>query len=184
MSLRIILASFVFVAAAAYTISAETESSSVTTVSDELKRMFEEDQADRKPPSGKGVDWAFVGPRDEAREIRVKEMVASGALQTGADFYHAAMILHHAQTPDDYLLAHDLCIVAISKGEERAKWLSAASMDRFLVSVGRPQRFGTQFGGSRPGAPIKLRPVDPSVPDNLRRAFNVPPLAEARAREA
>jgi hypothetical protein len=30
------------------------------------------------------------------------------------------MILQHASTPDDYLLAHDLSVIAISKGEEKA----------------------------------------------------------------
>lgn len=122
--------------------------------------------------------------RDEARELRVKELIQAGALTTGADYFHAAMILQHASEPDDYLLAHDLCVIAIAKGEERAKWLAAASLDRFLMSIGRAQRFATQFVSKRSFHPPVLAPVDPKVPDHLRRELNVPSLQEAKAREA
>jgi hypothetical protein len=94
------------------------------------------------------------------------------------------MVLQHGPAPEDYLLAHELCVVAVGKGEKRAAWLAAASEDRFLMSVGRPQRFGTQFRGDAPGGKIRLYKVDPGVTDNLRRAFGVPPLADAKAREA
>ena len=43
------------------------------------------------------------------------------------------MILQHGGGPEDYLLAHELCVVAIGRGEER-KWLAAASEDRFLMT--------------------------------------------------
>ena len=66
-------------------------------------------------------------------------------LYTGADNYYAAMILQHGEKPEDYLLAHELCIVAISKREAKAKWLAAATEDRFLMMIGHPQRFATQF---------------------------------------
>ena len=55
-------------------------------------------------------------------------------LQTGADCYHAAMILQHGGEPEDYLLDHELCVVAIGRGEERAKRLAATSEDRFLMT--------------------------------------------------
>jgi hypothetical protein len=153
----------------------------------ELRKLFDEDQVDRMPPSGKllvSVDWEAVSMRDEVRERRVKELIGAGALGSGADYYHAAMILQHAPEPDDYLLAHDLCVVAIGKGEDRAKWLAAASLDRFLTSIGRSQRFGTQYSSRRSSQPPRLNPVDPGMPDSLRRAFNVPTLEEARQREA
>jgi hypothetical protein len=152
----------------------------------ELVKLFTEDQGDRTPPDGKltaEVDWAAVVPRDRAREKRVKELIAGDALKSGADYYHAAMVLQHAQAPDDFLLAHDLCVVAITKGEERAKWLAAASLDRFLTNIGRAQRFGTQFRSKDMEHPVTLMETDPSVPDSLRRALNVPTLAQAKQRE-
>jgi hypothetical protein len=123
------------------------QSSATTTDKDnpELARLYQEDQADRVSKDGKPIDWNVVEPRDKAREKRVKELYANNQLRTGADYYHVAMVLQHASAPEDYLLAHELCVVAISKGDERAKWLAAASEDRFLMGIGRPQRFATQF---------------------------------------
>lgn len=151
----------------------------------ELKRMYEDDQAARKPAyDGKPIDVLAMSQGDDLRERRVKEMYFCNELKTGADYYHAAMILQHGLEPDDFLLCHDFSVIAIGKGELRAKWLAAASMDRFLNAIGRPQRFGTQFGMARPGFPVKLRPVDPNITDQLRNEFGVRPLAEQMAREA
>jgi len=149
----------------------------------ELVRLFTEDQADRTPAPGRLIDWSMVLPRDRAREARVKELYRSGALQSGADLYHAAMVLQHAPAPEDYLLAHEFCIVAVSKGEKRALWLAAATEDRFLMRIGRPQRFGTQYQSEGEAKPVRLYRVDEGVTDGLRQAFGVPPLAEAKARD-
>jgi hypothetical protein len=151
---------------------------------EELIRLYQEDQSDRKPPAGKSIDWSVVAPRDHARLARVKELYTQNKLQTGGDYYHAAMVLQHAEAPEDYLLAHELCVVAISKGNSEAKWLAAASEDRFLMNIDRPQRFGTQFRTGGANTPFKLYKMDSGVTDELRRALNVPSLAEAKAREA
>jgi hypothetical protein len=153
-----------------------------TSISEELERLYAEDQADRSSAVS-NIDWEAISLRDEQREIRVKELLSIGGLGSGTEYYHAAMILQHASTPSDYLLAHDLCVIAISKGEDKAKWLAAASLDRFLVSVGRPQRFGTQFYSNKSFLPPKLAPIDPSVTDTLRRELDVPTLEEAKKRE-
>jgi len=155
----------------------------VTPADAELKKLYEEDQAERTPAPGKNIDWSALMLRDEARQQRVKQLVSAGNLAGGADYFHAAMVMQHSQELDDFLLAHDLCVIAISKGEQRAKWLAAASLDRFLVAIGRAQRFGTQSRSNHPSRPPKLAPVDPSVPDQLRRELNVPTLEEARAQE-
>jgi thiol-disulfide isomerase/thioredoxin len=147
----------------------------------ELTRLYHEDQSDRQPGEGKRIDWNIVGPRDKAREARIKELYAAGQLKTGADYYHAAMVLQHADEPDDYLLAHELCVVALGKGYTRALWLAAATEDRFLRSLKRPQRFGTQSISEGNGSSY-LEETDPRVTDEHRRAMKVPPLAQARAR--
>ena len=151
---------------------------------EEVARLFREDQSDRAPAlAGKEIDWSVVGPRDQAREARVKELYRADALQTGADYFHAAMVLQHAQAADDQLLAHEFCIVAASRGEPRALWLAAASEDRFLMNIGRPQRFATQYRAEDMKSPLRLYKVDPAVTDGLRQAFHAPSLAEATARE-
>lgn len=162
---------------------AHSAATSVEKDSEELARLFREDQSDRASRDGKPIDWKAVDARDHAREKRVKEFYANNQLHTGADYYHVAMVLQHASDPEDYLLAHELCVVAISKGEERAKWLAAASEDRFLMQIGRPQRFATQFR-SEGNSPMRLYQTDQGVTDELRQALNVPSLAQAKLKEA
>ncbi|NVM77379.1 hypothetical protein FHW83_003185 [Duganella sp. SG902] len=156
----------------------------LSATSNELAKLYKEDQADRDSSSGQVLDWEAIGIRDERRELRVKQLLAAGPLGDGTAYYHAAMVLQHASTPDDYLLAHDLCVIAISKGENKAKWLAAASLDRFLLAIGRPQRFGTQYQSKRAFLPPQLATVDPNVPDMLRSELDVPTLEEARKTEA
>ncbi len=147
----------------------------------ELTRMFQEDQGDRKPGLH-GIDWSVVKPRDDARLKRTRELYASGTVRTGADWLHAALILQHSSEPDDYLLAHEMCVAALALGEKRAKWLVAATEDRFLMAIGRKQRFGTQYEAAAPGQ-FRLAPTDPQVTDELRAAVGAPPLSEAKAKE-
>jgi hypothetical protein len=150
---------------------------------EELTRIHAEDQADRMPKDGK-IDWLTVGPRDAKRLARVHEIYQANQLVTGADYYHTAMVLQHSQKPTDFLLAHELCIVAISKGEQRGKWLAAASEDRFLMNIGRPQRFGTQYRSTSQTEPVRLYKVEDGVTDALRLAFKAPTLEQAKSREA
>ena len=153
--------------------------------SEELSRLYREDQADRSPANAKDIDWAIVGPRDRARLARVKELYTQNRLQTGGDYYRAALILQHGDIAEDFLLAHEFCVVAISRGknDKETRWLAAASEDRFLMNIGRPQRFATQYRAEPSTAPFRLYKVDPGVTDELRRALDVPSLAEAKARE-
>ncbi len=151
--------------------------------SEELATLYRADQEARQG------DWSDLGQdelhaiakADEARLARVLELVSAGALQAPADGYHAAMVLQHGSAPDHQLLAHILATAAAIEGDERGAWLSAASLDRFLQGIGRPQRFGTQY--LRNGAePWTQEPFDPSLPDAVRATFGVPPLAASRKR--
>jgi hypothetical protein len=150
----------------------------------ELARLYDQDQADRSPAEGKAIDWEVVGRRDREREARVKELYEAGGLRTGKDYHRAAMVLQHAPRPEDYLLAHEFCVVALAKGERAARWLAAAAEDRFLMNINRPQRFGTQYRSTGPDDPVKLYEVGSGVTDALRKEMDVPTLAQAREREA
>ena len=112
---------------------------------EELARLFEDDQADRRPKDGGAIDPAALVARDRQREARVKALYRAGDLRTGKDYYRAAMVLQHASEPEDNLVAHEFCVVALAKGERSARWLAAATEDRFLIRMRRPQRFGAEF---------------------------------------
>ena len=150
--------------------------------SEELKRLRDEDQSDRAPNA---IDWSVVTPRDRARLRRVRELFAADGLHTANDYLRSALILQHGDAPDDFLLAHDFCVAAmvLGRNDVESASLAAGAEDRFLMNVGRPQRFGTQF--RRDGAgPWRLHTVGDGVTDALRKLMGTPSLAEARAREA
>ncbi|WP_143206235.1 hypothetical protein [Singulisphaera sp. GP187] len=149
----------------------------------ELAKLFADDQGDRRPEAGQPIDAKFIIPRDKNREDRIKALYEAGEIRTGKDYYRAAMILQHASKPEDDLLAHEFCIVALAKGDPNARWLAAATEDRFLMKIGRPQRFGTQYHSAN-NEPVKLYDVGPGVTDGLRKELRVPPLDEALQREA
>lgn len=173
-------ASLAIVVAATVAVPMVRGQNSPPTDNPELSRMFREDQDDRKPGLH-GIDWAKVKPRDDARLARTRELYVSGALLTGADWFHAALILQHSSEADDYLLAHEMSVVAALQGEKDGRWLAAASEDRFLMTIGRKQRFGTQYEPTDEPGKYRLAATDPQVTDELRALLGAPSLAEAKA---
>jgi hypothetical protein len=153
------------------------------TVNAELLQLFTDDQADRMLPIEQ-MDWKVIEPRDRAREQRVDAIVAAGGAKVADDHYHAAMVLQHGKDPSSKQRAHDLAVKAatLDPSHGRAKWLAAAALDRMLMEQHKPQKYGTQFQ-IRDGVWI-LWEVDPAVTDAERAAWNVPPLAAAKARAA
>jgi hypothetical protein len=70
----------------------------------------------------------------------------------------------------------------LGKNDIESSSLAAAAEDRFLMNIGRPQRFGTQYSGEGYG-PLRLYRVDGGVTDQVRRVMGEPSLAQAKARE-
>jgi len=153
----------------------------VATLNKELFDLHTADQADRQAGPG-GIDWSVVHPRDLERQKRVKEIVAAGQANTSADYYHAAMVLQHGDHPEDYDQSNQWAMRALEldPSNDAARWLAAASKDRYLMSLDKPQLYGTQF--KKVDGVWVLHPVDPSISDEERARWNVPPLAEAKKR--
>jgi hypothetical protein len=151
-------------------------------VSRELSEIYQADQADRQNIQQLTPEqWSAIAARDEQRRARVMEVVGQAQLQSAEDYFHAAMVLQHGKEPEEYLLAHELATIAGFKDHKIGKWLSAATLDRFLQSLGRPQRFATQYRREENGV-WTLEPLDPSLPDAIRAEYGVPPLAEQSKR--
>lgn len=110
------------------------------TMDEELKYMFEMDQSDRF--SGR---FFLLPGRDKARLTRTREIVnlASGSLSAEAK-YHAAMIFQHGESSSDFESAYFLASSASATGFAKADKLSEAAYDRWQLSIGKPQKFGTQ----------------------------------------
>jgi tetratricopeptide (TPR) repeat protein len=147
----------------------------------ELTRLYEEDQKDRSLPAGQ-TNWSQVAQRDADRKKRVLEITGQGTLKESDDYVHAAMVFQHGTDPDDFKRAHDLCLkaVEIDPANDDARWLAAASMDRYLMYKGEPQLYGTQT--KKVDGKWILWTVDPSITDEERARWDVPPLAAAKER--
>ena len=145
----------------------------------ELARLYADDQADRQPGAKVG---SALSQRDAERLKRVKEIAGQGGLKQADDYYHAALVLQHSDKTADYLRAHQWCLEALKLDPEYAdaRWLAAASQDRYLMGQGKPQLYGTQ--SRKVDGKWILWQVDPAVTDEERAKWGVPPLAEGRKR--
>lgn len=149
----------------------------------ELRKIYEEDQNDRKAAPD-AIDWSVVKPRDIARFQRVRELEASAQLRTADDYYHAAMIMQHGEDESSYAEANRLAAraVAVDPTFVKARWLAAASRDRYLMARGEPQYYGTQY--KRIDGKWILWPADPRATDRERAAWCVEPIESARKHAA
>lgn len=111
-------------------------------VSKELADLYRADQEDQQRWDELGD--AEASRRQEVRRARALEIVSQGLLDKPVDYYHAAMLFQHGTETDDFLLAHVLSTAAACDGEAQAFFLSAATLDRYLLARDQPQRMGSQ----------------------------------------
>jgi len=159
----------------------ENRTTYVESVDAELLQIFEADQTDRAN-WGQDIDWAVVADRDQQRHERVLRLAESGRLAAADDWYHAAMVMQHGHDLADFERAHLWAkrAATLDPNLRDAKWLAAAAKDRWLNHQGKPQRYGTQFEKNDRGE-WTVSDVDPSVTDEERALWAVPPLAHAHA---
>jgi hypothetical protein len=140
----------------------------------EMKVIYDEDQSVR---AGGHIDWQVVGRSDAGRRDQTRKLLSAGALHTGKDFEEAAFVFQHGDSAPDFLLAHTLAMVAVTKGDPPAIWIAAATLDRYLEHVAQKQIFGTQFNID-PSKKWTQEPYDREmVSDALRLQLGVPSLA-------
>jgi hypothetical protein len=145
-----------------------------------IKQIFDEDQQDR-------ANFMKLSPddlqkmilRDASRRKEVRQLLASGSIQTAEDCKKASFVFQHGDKPEDFLLAHILALAAVAKGDATATWISAATLDRYLQSIKQPQVFGTQYSVKDTTAVPRVVTQDPYdntvVSDALRKVFCVVP---------
>lgn len=143
-----------------------------------LESIFNKDQSDRlNNPNPTPEEGKNIFERDKNRRLIVKQMIDKGELKTPQDYVHAAFIFQHGETSEDYLKANELAKKAVDMGDEKAKWIYAATMDRYLLSIGKPQQYGTQYEKDKDGNWV-LSEVDPSTTDEERAEHFIKPLSE------
>ncbi|MFA5298037.1 MAG: hypothetical protein WC389_07495 [Lutibacter sp.] len=112
----------------------------------DLQKMYNEDQGSRMV---KDIDWTVLSKQDKERESCVYELIKSGQIVTGKDYYNSAMIFQHGNDT----LASSMAVKQMRKAIELDttinKWLLAAAIDRDLMRRQKPQIYGTQYWGNK-----------------------------------
>jgi tetratricopeptide (TPR) repeat protein len=144
---------------------------------EELIEIYKADQADRQTQP---IDWTIVSKRDSIREVRIYELLDSNKVQTSLDFHNAAMIFQHGGDSVAYGMAVKLMRKSIELDSTANKWLLAAAIDRYLLSKGEPQIYGTQYWKMK-DQPWELRQIDTTkITDTERIEYGVETLAQQR----
>jgi hypothetical protein len=154
-------------------------------MNNELASLFKKDKHERiDQPKAKTPEYKDMRARDLQRRERVMAIAAANGLQIAEDYYHAAQIMNHGDTIEDARNAHLFALLSSELGYRPARWLAAASYDRWQMYQGKPQKFGTNYVYD--GREDRLWDVDPTTTDEERAKWDVPPLAEQlrKAQEA
>lgn len=114
---------------------------------------------------------------DKTRLARVKEILSEIDIEEIWNCHYLAYLFQHGETIEDYKNAHKYAKKAVDMGSNVTKWLYAATLDRWLVAQGKPQKYGTQF--RQVNGKWELLPVDSTITDEERVKYGVPPLSEA-----
>lgn len=141
--------------------------------SKELKNLFEADINDRK-------DWEKLSPEeleivdrhDLERRVRVGEIFAEGCFKIAEDYADAALIYQHGDIPDHYFQAFIWSNRAVMLGDNSQKYMMALAIDRYLVSIGKKQLFGSQaFASDDTNWCYCMQSVEATFPDTMRQQY-------------
>ncbi len=145
-----------------------------------VEELHAADQKDRERVYSSPKEVEALKTRDLARRKELLELMSRGEVNTQNDLYRAAVVFLHGAEPKDFLIAHRLSTTASIQGHRAARWLCAASLDRFLMSMGLPQTYGTQFEHNEEENRYQLRlPIDDAAVLHFeKRFFGVPSVME------
>lgn len=136
----------------------------------QLTYLERTDQRDRE--TGALVDRG----RDYQRAERVLSLLAAGRADAPDEWLDAAVVLHHGTCPEHFELAHRLAVAANESAAVDATGWVQLTYDRWQVSMGEPQRYGTQ-AGTRPVDAECHPPMPLGVePDSPRASVSLPPV--------
>jgi|SRR5690554_1649383 energy-coupling factor transporter transmembrane protein EcfT len=122
------------------------------TVSEQIQHIYDSDQSDRKslktyliPTNQKLVIKRDSIRLEKATNFYLDYLKEKNEL-SNQDKFNLAMIFQHGKTTEDYEKAHALAseVAKSSSKIQNAEWLEKATYDRLQLSLGKPQKYGTQ----------------------------------------
>lgn len=146
-----------------------------------LVELYEEDQAARETHPRYGAnDYLLLRRHDERRRDEARAIVSAQNDISAIEMYCAAMIFQHSDELADIKLGYEWAMRAAREGYRPARFLAAASIDRWLMYQGLPQKYGTNIVPD--GRRQRVWDVDPAITDEDRAEWDVPSLAEMEER--
>lgn len=146
------------------------------TINLQLEQLYLDDNNDRKLiKEGKMSEQQLK--QNDTHRLKVLNTIVPEIDESEIwNCHYACLLFMHSwsDNPATYKKAHEYARKAIKLGSKVTKWLFAASLDRWLVSQGKPQKFGTQFNTTTG----KICEYDQSTSDQERLEYGVPPLSE------
>ena len=140
--------------------------------SKELQALVKADQDDRDDWQGKSPDeMNEVVKRDEVRRKRVGEIFGEGCFSKHEDYAAAALVYQHGDNPDHFFQTYIWSKRGVDLGDSKQKRMMVLGIDRYLVTVGQKQLFGSQ--ATKPNSEICwcLQQVEMNFPDKLRKQY-------------
>ncbi|MFV8282634.1 hypothetical protein ACNKXS_13875 [Christiangramia marina] len=113
-----------------------------------LKYAYETDQSDRKELRSYVKFISKLDERDSLRLSQVKDIYSENKITDPLNQFHAAFIFHHSNNSADYKIASGLASQAarskVLESNLTAQWLKKAAYDRFMLSIGKQEKYKTQ----------------------------------------
>ena len=142
----------------------------------ELIELFNSDQADRT----QHLDRDIIQKNDSMREARVYELLDSNKVRTSTDYNNAALIFHHGEDSVSYGMAVKLMKKSIELDSTKNKWYLAVMTDRYLLSINKPQIYGTHYKRLENKIVLREEMDSTKITDAERIEYGVETLAEQR----
>ncbi|MER2999320.1 hypothetical protein [Pontibacter populi] len=117
--------------------------------SEKLAYAYKTDQGDRMTVRAYlGIFKDNMAKRDSIRLEQVNKLYKENQISEPIDKFYAAFIFHHSKKSAYFEIAQKLANEAASvlklKDDYVVQWLAKATYDRWMVSLGKPEKYGTQ----------------------------------------
>jgi energy-coupling factor transporter transmembrane protein EcfT len=117
-------------------------------VSEKLEYAYETDQKDRKQVKSFVDYFSLLVPKDTKRLQQVKDIYKEDVIVKPIDKFYSAFVYHHSNNSKDYEIASKLATEAAEsdqlKDNYQVQWLRKAAYDRWMLSLGKPEKYNTQ----------------------------------------
>lgn len=118
------------------------------TASEKLKYAYSTDQSDRQQLRSYSRILGKLDQRDEERLMQVMDLHQQDQILDPMNKFYAAFIYHHSDNSKDFKIASQLAAAAAKdpglKDHYQVQWLARASYDRYMVSIGKEEKYNTQ----------------------------------------